>query len=120
MYTDCTKDIADSSPQIKAAICDIQKVARGDYAAFNFWLKLQNMTNDERVNESKELDKSIEKLNEMAGNFTKTRTEECDKDKFVTDCDSNELGDKRCRKSERCDEESTGVTAVSADMRSQC
>ena len=64
MYTDCTKDIADSSPQIKAAICDIQKVAKGDYAAFDFWLILQSMTNDERLHESKELDM-------MTGKFTK-------------------------------------------------
>ena len=36
MYVDCTKDIADSSPQIKDAICDIQEVAKGNYSALPF------------------------------------------------------------------------------------
>ena len=86
MYTDCTKDIADSSPQIMNAICNIQEVAKGNYSdldLWDYWLTLQNMDNDQRVLESKELDKSTVKLKMMAGQDTSR----CDKDQFETECE---------------------------------
>ena len=69
MYTDCTNDLADSSSQIMGAICHIQDVALGDYSAFDFWLTLQQMDNDQRVYESRELGNYTEKIEMMAKEF---------------------------------------------------
>ena len=79
-YKKCTKEIADSSTQINYIICEIQEVAKRNHSDLrsDLWHTMEEMDFEQRELESKELEKTIDKIKKMAGILTSS----CDKTSF--------------------------------------